>query len=153
MTLLRTEYYQVSLQIFHLISGRNDTTRLDHQHHRLLWRAGPMHHAFCDCRALSRAEIERPAFQINEQSSGYDKEEFVVVVVLMPVKLALHNAEPNDAVVNLRESLIPPRIVSRRDYAWHIYYFQMFMQNVEVDVVSVIVRHGSIVAVFARRWS
>lgn len=94
-----------------------------------------MHHALRNCCPLSRAEFECPVLQINEQSSGDHIKELVVVVVFMPMKFALHDAEAHNAFVYLRERLVPPRILTGSNDTWNVYHFQMRVQNVEVDVV------------------
>ena len=51
-------------------------------------------------------ELDGAAFEVNQEAAFDDVEEFVFVIVFVPVKFALHNAEANYAVVHAAESLL-----------------------------------------------
>src|SRR5438046_2954911 len=72
---------------------RHDAASLDHQHHRALRRPRTMHHPFWYHHALSRRELKRPAFDVDEQLAFDDVKELVVIIVLVPVVFAFDNAE------------------------------------------------------------
>ena len=52
---------------------------------------------------------------VDQELSVQDQEELVLVVVLVPVELALDDAEPNDRVVDGRQGLVEPRLGARGD--------------------------------------
>src|SRR5205807_7896855 len=78
------------------IAGRFDPGPLDHKDHGALRRAGPMHHALRDGHGLARRELDPPTLQLDDEPSLHHVEELVLPVVLVPVKLSLHHAEPHD---------------------------------------------------------
>jgi hypothetical protein len=60
-----------------------------------------MHDALGYDKTLARLQINALAFEIDDEMTVKDKEEFIVVVVLVPVILALHDAEADDRFVDL----------------------------------------------------
>src|SRR5215207_3093570 len=99
------------------VAGRDDGSRLDHQDDRALWGARAMHDALGDDETLARRQFHHSAWrhsvrallEIDEEPTFDDVEELVVGVVLMPVILALHDAEAYDRVVDAGERLVVPR--------------------------------------------
>lgn len=59
--------------------------------------------------------IVRSWFQVDQQPTVDDIEEFVVARVLVPMVLALDDAESNDRIVHSNERLIVPRVTHRAD--------------------------------------
>ena len=51
--------------------------------------------------------------EVDQQPAGQDEEELVRVVVLVPVEVAVDDAEAHDDVVDRRERLVEPRRVGR----------------------------------------
>jgi hypothetical protein len=47
-------------------------------------------------KSLSGIKLNGSAFQVDDESAFNDVKEFVFIVVLVPVILTLHNAEPDD---------------------------------------------------------
>jgi len=74
-----------------------------------------MHHAFRDRKALPWPQFDSPAFQVDLEAPLDDVEELVFLVVLVPVELALEDAEPDDAVIHPAERLVVPRVLTRVD--------------------------------------
>ena len=74
--------------------------------------------------ALMDSERDCLAFQINQKLSLQHEEEFILLVVLVPVKLALHDAETNDAIVHLAKSLVVPLVIAGGDETGHVYQFE-----------------------------
>ena len=60
-----------------------------------------MNDAFRNDKPLSRLQLHRTILQIDDEAPVEHKKEFIVVVVLVPVLLALHYAEPDDGTVYL----------------------------------------------------
>ena len=54
-----------------------------------------MDDAFGDDEPLLRSQLDTAILEINDEAPGKDKKEFVVIVVLVPVVLALHYTETN----------------------------------------------------------
>ena len=59
-----------------------------------------MQNAFGDGYALIRIKRYGAVFEVNEEFAFKDKEEFIIFSVLVLVKFALNNAEPDDAGIN-----------------------------------------------------
>jgi len=60
------------------------------------------------------ARLERDgvaAFDVDDEPAVHDEEELVLVVVLVPVEVALDDAEADDGVVDARQRLVEPRLV------------------------------------------
>ena len=70
------------------VSCGNDPRILKHQDNRPLRRPRPVNDSFRDNETLARSEFDQTIFQINEQLTFDHVEEFVIVVLLMPVILA-----------------------------------------------------------------
>src|SRR5205085_4492184 len=64
------------------------------------------------------------------------EEELVLLVVLVPVEVALENAEPDDGVVHRRERLVEPGVM-RRGLGTDVDVRKLAVLVVEVDVVVV----------------
>ena len=77
-----------------------------------------MYDALRDDEPFSRCELHdtlwrdaiRGRFQIDQKASFDDVEELVVISVLMPVILPLHDAKPNDGIIDASKGLVVPRI-------------------------------------------
>jgi hypothetical protein len=66
--------------------------------------------ALGDDEPLPRPQLDHPAFQIDQQQPVHAVKEFVFVVVLVPVVLALNDAEADDRIVDLTQGLIVPTV-------------------------------------------
>ena len=74
-----------------------------------------MRNFFGNYKALSRRELDSPVRKVNRESSLQHVKEFVVIIVLVPVILSLHDAETNDRVVHLAQlSAVPLANVGQR---------------------------------------
>jgi hypothetical protein len=95
-----------------------------------------------DGEALVGAEGDRfPVLKVNEQLSFKDQEEFVGVVVVVPVEIALDDPETYDGVVDRRKGLVEPRLMHRR-LCVDVDQGEMAKLVVEVNVVAVVGGHG-----------
>ena len=103
-----------------------------------------MHNAFADGCALVGSEFNGAVLQINEESALEDEEEFVVVVVLVPVEFSLYNADPYDRAVHLSKSLVEPFIIAGGYYCGHVNQFVVIVFNVKVDIVVLLSVHGGV---------
>jgi hypothetical protein len=77
-----------------------------------LQRTCPVDGSFRNHKSLSRQELNRPPFQIDKQLAVDNVKEFVVIVVLVPVILALNHAKPNHSIVYPAEGLVKPVILA-----------------------------------------
>jgi len=59
-----------------------------------------MPHPFGDGKALPRGQLDRPTVQVNHEPPLYHVKELVFFIVLVPVKLSLHDPQPHHAVVH-----------------------------------------------------
>jgi hypothetical protein len=67
-------------------------------------------HPLGNDKAFPRLQINRLVFQVDDEVTVKDKEELIVVVMLVPVVLALHHAQAHDGIVDLAERLVVPLI-------------------------------------------
>ena len=68
----------------------------DHQNYRALVRSRPVYYALRDHESLSRFKLHGPPLEVDQQLSLDHIKEFIVLIVLVPMILALNNAEPDD---------------------------------------------------------
>src|SRR6266850_605745 len=101
---------EASVGLRSLVASRYDPGPLNHENHGSLWSPRPMQHTFWDRKRLPRRELDRSAIQLNHKTALHHIEELVFVVVLMPVKLSLHDAEPHDTVIHSAQCLVIPGV-------------------------------------------
>jgi len=73
---------------------------------------------------LPRPKINDLVFKVDQEMAVENKEEFVDVIMLVPVVFALQNAQPHDRVVHLTKSLVVPFVRARIDQLLNIDYFE-----------------------------
>jgi hypothetical protein len=95
------------------VACRDNCRRLDHENDALLGCSRAMHHALRNDEAFIGLELDRSPLEINYESAAQDVEKLIVVVVLVPVILALHDAEPHDGIVHPAKCLIVPLLGDR----------------------------------------
>src|SRR5260370_18440155 len=94
------------------VPGRDDSDVLNHKDHGSVWSAGTMQHSLRNNRALSRTKFIRAPFEINQELPLDHIEKFVIVIVLVPVILALHNPKTNHGTIHLPDSLVGPLVLA-----------------------------------------
>src|SRR6266550_4289305 len=94
-----------------------------------------MHHALRNGHALPRRELDPPALQLDDEPSLHHVEELVLPVVLMPVELPLHHAEPHDTVVDTAQCLIIPGVPGRLDKRLNVDELKRRVPCIKVDLV------------------
>src|SRR5262245_15310132 len=77
-------------------------------------------------------EIDGLSFEIDDEVPVKDKEELVIVVVLVPVVFALHHAQTDHGVVHLAQRLVVPLVLYLRDQTRDINAAERWKQDVEV---------------------
>src|SRR5260370_28643144 len=82
--------------IFNSIAGWNDVGLLDHQNDATLRRARPMPNTLGNDKALTRCELDRFIFEIDQEFSIQREKELVDLVVLVPVIFAFQNADADN---------------------------------------------------------
>ncbi len=100
---------------FFSVAGRFNTTALYHENNGALWCARAVHDSFRYRKPLFGSQFDRLILQLNNEFAIDDVEKLILLVVLVPVKLAFDDAESNDAVINLAQSLIKPLVSARID--------------------------------------
>src|SRR3954452_9736725 len=103
-----------------------------------------MDHAPRNHKSLARLEVDRSALEIDDEVSVEHKKELIVLVVLVPVILALHDAETDHGVVDLAERLVVPAIGARADQSGHIDDSELRKFCVEKGSVRVVFRVGHV---------
>src|SRR5262245_61999210 len=96
-----------------LVPCRPNSCRLYHQHDRSRGSPGAVKGAPRDHDPLLREQFVRPPLEVEQQPALEHEEELVLAVVLVPVELALEDAEPSDAVIHETERLVPPPVGAR----------------------------------------
>jgi hypothetical protein len=79
-----------------------------------------MHDALRYDKPLSWLQINGPVFKIDDEVAVEHEEELVVALMLVPVILALHDAETSYRLVDLAQSLVVPLVRARFHEGRHI---------------------------------
>ena len=66
-------------------------------------------------KALPWLEVDRPTFKIDDEVPLKNKEEFIIVLVFVPVVFALHDAKTDDGIVDSAKSLVIPAVCASFD--------------------------------------
>jgi len=74
-----------------------------------------MNHSARDGETLLGHWLDGAAFEVDEEAAIDNVEEFVFVIVFVPVKFALHNAEANYAVIHAAKGLVVPLVLTGFD--------------------------------------
>ena len=82
-------------------------------------------------KTLLRVKFNAPILEVDNEAAVEDKEELVIVVVLMPMILTLQDAKPNDRVVDLAQRLVIPAVGTRFDQRWNVHHAQGRIKDVE----------------------
>src|SRR5689334_16862932 len=99
-----------------------------------------MHHAFWHDETLARAKLDHTAWgytvcrglEVDEKATLHDVKELVVGIVMMPVILTLHDAQPNDRIVDANERLIPPLVLHAGDERVERNLLERRVEDIEV---------------------
>ena len=104
------------LRIRNRVACRYDSCVFDHQHYGSALGTRAMHNPPWNNKSLSRRNLDRAVFKVNQQLTFNDVEELVVFVMPMPVIFPLHHAEADYRIIYLAESLVvPPELASVRE--------------------------------------
>src|SRR5438105_12019508 len=93
-------------------------------------------------KSLLRSQLYRPVFQIDDEKSCYDVEEFVEIIVLVPMILAFHYTKADNRFVYPAQGLIEPGMPYCINDLRQINYLQVVIENVEVCFVGIRVGCG-----------
>ncbi len=77
---------------FFSVAGRFNTTALYHENNGALWRARAVHDSFRYRKPLFGSQFDRLILQLNNEFAIDDVEKLILLVVLVPVKLAFDDA-------------------------------------------------------------
>ena len=99
-------------------------------------RPGPMQDAFRDHHSLARIQFDGAAFEVDEQAAIGDVEEFVIVVVLVPVIFALDDTEPYYGIVHLAERLVVPLELASFRERLGVDPFERWEKNIQAGFVG-----------------
>ena len=96
------------------IAGWNDCGCFNHKDYCAFRGTRAMNDTLWHNKALLLSKLDTSILEINDETTVEDKEEFVVIVVLVPVVFALHDAEANDRIVHLTQRLVVPGVGTGR---------------------------------------
>jgi hypothetical protein len=74
--------------------------------------------------------------------SVQNEEEFVIIVVLVPVVFTLYDPEANNAVVHFSEGLIEPLVLTFPNHLIDVDLFKMVEFDVEFGNVVILIGHN-----------
>src|SRR5262245_46106017 len=120
---------EIGVTSLNLVACWNDALSFDHQDHRSSRRPGSVHHSLGHRESLLGIELHGAPLQIDDEFALDDIEEFIFLVVLVPVKFTLYHAEANDAIIHLAECLVKPLV------------FRFLLQSSNIDQLQGIEPH------------
>lgn len=127
-----------------LIAGWLDPRSLDHQNDGSLVSPCSMQYALRNGESLPWRELYTPAIQIDQKASFNNVEKLIFIVVLVPVKLTLQNAEPHNAIVYSAQCLIVPGVFARINKRLNIDQLQRGKTRIQVDRVGFFSPHSDL---------
>src|SRR5690348_8611809 len=89
------------------VPSRDDTSLFYHQHDGAAPRMGEMHHASWNGESLTRRQADGPILHLDVEMSFDHVEEFVFILMLVPMEIAFEHAEADPGIVDCRECSIP----------------------------------------------
>src|SRR5581483_2673477 len=92
------------------MAGRYDPDVLDHQNDATLGRASAVANATGHGKPLPRLQLDLSVLEIHEERALEHKEELIVIRVMMPVILALHDTQTDYRAIYLTQRLVVPAI-------------------------------------------
>ena len=85
------------------------------------------------CETLSRAKLHGSFIQADDKPTLNDVEEFVLIVMFVPVKLAVTSTKPHHAIIHLTQGLTDPA------------FLPFLLQSMGIDYLQRIKRYFGIV--------
>ena len=113
-------------------------------------RACAMNHSARDGETLLGHWLDGAAFEVDEEAAIDNVEEFVFVIVFVPMKFALHDAEANYAVIHAAESLVVPLVLACLDERFEIDKFERTEFCIQIDRVRSLAGHARLP--WLQRW-
>ena len=86
-----------------------------------------------DGEALAGIELDGAVFEVDQEAALDDEEELVLAVVLVPVELAVQDAEADDAIVHPAERLVVPGFFAGVGEGLHVDELERGELGTEVD--------------------
>lgn len=122
------------------VAGRDDPRSLQHQHHGALGDHRSVLQPLGHDERLARPQLHRvPALRLNLHPPLQDKEEFILLLVPVPVELALDHSSPDCGAVHFAQRLVEPGIGYAVDHRLDVELLQGAGQRLVLDPV---VGHG-----------
>src|SRR5206468_3077768 len=78
------------------VPGRHDTGIFHHENDGAFRRSRTVKHTLRHDKTLPRVKLDGAALQVDQKVALENEEEFIVIVVFVPVIFALHYAQSND---------------------------------------------------------
>ncbi len=94
-----------------------------------------MQYTFGNDESFSRLKLYAPAFQVDDQPAVDHIEEFILVIMFVPMIFALDHTDPHHGRIDLAESLVEPRDMRVRKLLL-VDELQGAVQNIESRVVG-----------------
>jgi hypothetical protein len=103
-----------------------------------------MNHSTRHREPLLGHQFDGAVFEVDQEAAVHDVEEFVLVIVFVPVKFALHDAEADDAVIHLAEGLVVPLVLTSFDEGLEIDELERAEFCVQIDGIRGLTGHASL---------
>src|SRR5437867_3526270 len=131
----------ISARFMLLSTGWNDSRSLDHQNYGSLRRASPVPHTSGNRECLPRVQLNRPVLQVDQELSLDHVEEFIFLFVLMPMELALDNAQTDHAITHPAQRLVIPTLLACVRERLDVNQFERTEAGIEVDGIGRLIGH------------
>ena len=89
-----------------------------------------MDDTFWHHKTLLRHQFYNFVFKIYKELALENEKEFVIIIMLVPMVLALHDSKSNHRIVNFGKSLVVPLIGACFDQSWDVNQ----LQRLEFDI-------------------
>jgi hypothetical protein len=78
------------------IASRFNPGSFNHKDNRFFGSPWPVHDTFWDRKPLPWVQLDRPAFQVNDEVALHNVEKLIFIVMLVPVERSLHDTQPDN---------------------------------------------------------
>jgi hypothetical protein len=85
--------------------------------------------------ALPRSKFNYPMFQINEEPSLNNVEEFIILIVFMPVVFPFENTQADYGAIHLAERLVEPLVCAHIGHCFLVNCLQRAIFDIETCFV------------------
>jgi hypothetical protein len=115
------------------VAGWDYSGAFSHKNDGALGGAGTVLHASGNGESLAGSEFDGAALELNDEFSFDDVEELILVIVLVPMELAMHDPETHHAVIDAAQGLVPPGFLAGVGDGLHVNEFKRGEAGSEIN--------------------